>query len=169
MHLIETAKSPRIWQPVPLTGSYTVDFDMAYPVLNARPQGRVLDERINDLSPLPPESHFRNFTFYCAKRFVQEMERKRERYHLHTAEGDLRIRGPFMTKDMTGTMHADGFEQHELLNPESVDFHITGMFVAEYGFWVEMPNEDERKKIQAVSFEQWKKAETAAGARLRRN
>jgi hypothetical protein len=179
MHLIETPQSPRLWEPVELTGNYVVDWDMAYPVMAARPArrvhgvwleaGQVWNERINDLSPLPPESHFRAFTLRCARKFVEEMAKKRARYQLVTQEGNLVIRGPYQHRD-TVTPKPVGFQQDEILHPECLDFHITGTFLAEYGHLVEwMDDEAEAQKVQAVSFDLWREAERIAREKSLRN
>ena len=174
MKVVESAKAPRVWQPIrQLAGRITVDFELARPVLAMRPGYLIKGERINDLSPLPPETHFRAAMLRAARLFVDDLIKKPERYHLETPEADMLIYGPYQHRSHSGV--AVGFEQDEWLFPEAVDFQIVGDFVAEFGKNVEhgaslddVPD-DQRAKVMSVSFERWKQVEAAAMERARRN
>lgn len=162
----ETAASPRIWEePKPIKGRITVDSELAIPVLQTRPNGQILGERINDLSPLGPERHLREVLMVGAKLFVQQLARRRERYRLHTPESELRIWGPVQFLDL----HATGavpFALDEWLHPEALDFKIVGDFVAEYGFLVEPVTDEELKTLALATVATWRDAENAGRKRL---
>lgn len=166
MHLIETPDSPRIWQQVKqLAGRISVPYDLAWPVLKDRPNTIIYGERINDLSPLPPESHFRKAMLKAAQRFVDDLGKKRERYELTTNQADLLIYGPFQHRE--ASLAPIGFQQDEMLFPDTLDFQIVGDFKAQYGFLVPDVTPEETKHVQAVSVAQWRQAEAAAQAKLR--
>ncbi len=172
MHLVETPKSPRLWQPTKdLVGSLRVDTELAIPVLKLRPGNQIKGEKINDLSPLPPEAHFRRVMLDGARIFVQRMAVRRERYHLKTPESDMRIWGPVQWVDRSQEQGA--YAADEWLNPEYLDFKIVGDFVAEFGFLMEQFNDEGndlvKKIVQANAVTVWSQTERAAERReLRR-
>lgn len=166
MRQVETATSPRLWQPVrALTGSLTLDATVALPVLALRPGGQIRGETVNSLSPLPPERHFRELILLGARRFVAELAQKRERYRLITPEAELKVYGPYMHKDREG---AGSFQGAEWVHPEALDFHLVGDFVAEFGHLVPDIQPEERRLVQTTTVAEWQRAEDAARARMGR-
>lgn len=173
MQFTETPASPRIWQPVrALRGNLTLDRDVVAPVLALRPHGWINGERINDLSPLPPERHFREKMLQGARLFVDLLSKKRERFRLVTPEADLRIYGPGISRGFgksqtpaPGEM-ATVVRGNEEVYPEEVTMYIIGDFVAEYGFLVPDTSEEEQKQIRIATVQEWEAAEQAAMKRM---
>lgn len=170
MKVVETMKRPRVWKPVTLHGSLTVDTGTALPVLALRPGYKIKGEMINNLSPLPPERHFREVMLGGARVFIKQMERTAERYRLKTPEAEMRIFGPFMTKGFgkseTEGMRAVAYSGDEWKWPEKIDFRIEGTFVAEFGFVTELPRPEDSALIQVMAARDWELAERAAYKRL---
>ncbi len=162
----ETPKSPRLWQEAKaLRARLTVDTELALPVLRLREGYVIAGERINDLSPLPPERFLREKLMEGARLFVKRLAATRERYQLKTPEADMRIWGPTQVFEAQ-TEGAVTFTQDEWLNQEGLNFFIVGDFVAEYGFLVPEITEAETKALRITTVKEWEAAEKAATAAL---
>ena len=167
----ELATSPRLWQQVKaLRGLLRIEAEVAIPALKARENMVIWGEKINDLSPLPPERHFRDAMMDGAKQFVAQMGRLRERYHLVTNEADLMIYGPGVDRGF-GRSETDGMkvmatQEDEVKWPETFCFFIVGDFVAEFGHLVPHDSDEERHQIRVTSVAEWEAAEKAAERQL---
>ena len=129
-------------------------------------------ERINDLSPLPPENYFRAAMIDGAKQFVRQMARTRERYRLLTNEADLQIYWPAVSRGIgkteTANFKAIAVAEGEVQWPEEMSFVIVGDFLAEFGFLVPPTSEEEQHQIKVASVAEWRAAEREAEAQLMR-
>lgn len=172
MKIVETPKSPRVWQEVTQKRARaTVETEVALPVLRARPTGQLRGERINDLSPLPPESHFRAAMLKACRIFVREQAKKRSRFVPTTPEADFRIYGPYQHYDHRRSTNlgslwlpqGQGRQGDEWADPAAMDFLIIADFVAEYGFVTPLGSEAEAQSTASAAVAVWQAAERAAG------
>lgn len=105
---------------------------------------RMVNDRINDLSPLGPERHFREKMMWGAKEFVFRM--KQQGKTLLTPEGDMLIQGPYLKHNWAN--HRDGVRAvarkvDEVLYPDGVTYYIIGTFLETRAHQVELLQRDE--------------------------
>lgn len=160
---VATAKSPTAWQEVNgLRAAINLDLELALPALQRRTGGVIQSERVNDLSPLWPESHLRDAILLGAKRFVKYCEQMRERYRPLTAEGDFRVSGPYRYKPTTDRVIGFQSDQY-LLDHGKVTFYVVGDFVAEFGHLTPAITDDEVTETQRRAVDLWVAGERAGG------
>ncbi len=162
MQYRETPKSPRLWQKqTSLRARLSVDTELVLPTLRLRPGHVIAGERVNDLSPLPPERPFREAVMAGAQLFVRRLAATRERYSLLTPEADMRVWGPTQVFEAE-TDGAVAFRRDEWMHQDQLNFFIVGDFVAEYGFLVPAVTEEETKALRIATVREWEAAEQAA-------
>lgn len=95
--------------------------------------------RVNDLSPMPPASYFRDVILDAARSWVWQMDKRGFRLDLQrNNEGDIRVWGPYHNRDWSGAgrsseMRAVGWSEGQVWDNGMTDFLLVADFVADYG------------------------------------
>ena len=124
----EDAEKSTIWQPVTISGRYTVPRGIV--------RRQVRGERINDLPGLWPFDEFRRITLKMARLFTTDQAKRGK--ELITPEADVRVYGPYKPAAVKLATGADfGMGESNLDDPfrglDFADFKLVGVFVAKYG------------------------------------
>lgn len=90
--------------PVWLSAVFTTDSGLA------RRQYR--RQKVNDLSPLWPESHLRQKALHFAKKFIDDM--KLQGYDLLTSEADVLVSGPYRSRNLQSKFGATATTKHHV-------------------------------------------------------
>ena len=124
----------RVHVPVSLECRVSVDRDVFH--------RQYVGVKINELTPLHPYHHFRAKVMQAARMWVDHM--KKQGNDLLTAEGDIRVFGPYRSTHREGSYAptwspapgmAKTFRSYargigESANPDSADFVMKAMFIA---------------------------------------
>ena len=124
-------------KPVPtegVRGVMTVEMGLVVDLCRHQPGWTLEGVRLNDLSPLWPFNRFRDEALRQAKMFVSFAEK--QGHTLLTQPGDLRIWGPYVSRDWRNkaardhkSVRAYGRTADEQYTMETVDFLILGDFL----------------------------------------
>lgn len=126
----ENARKTKVHDPVVMNGVFPVPLDLCQRVL----RGKVVNGKpVGELSPLYPESQFRDFCLDATKRWLHDMDLRG--YEPHTPPDQIRVYGPYPPHDWGGVaresaMRAVGYRADEIFDFGVLDFRLRGLFVA---------------------------------------
>lgn len=114
---------------VDLRAVFTVDVGLVETIQRHSPGWVAQRIRVNDLSPLWPESLLRKPALEWARRFVEDMVRRG--FELAQNEADVWLSGPFLSKGYGRVEYGKGISrtENEELFPDMVDFLLEAKFV----------------------------------------
>ena len=119
-----------VHDPVFLHGVFPVPIELVRTVL----KGKVVNGKpVGELSPLHPESQFKEFCVDAVQRWLHDMDLRG--YKPHTSPDQITVSGPYPPHDWGGVgrasaMHAAGYSVDEIFDFGTVDFRLYGQFIA---------------------------------------